>query len=378
MKKPNLAIFTSAHGGLAHYVIHLYKPLEKYANLYYVTYADSAIDDLVNSEVHKVYPLLEDIGAGNILNILKFLKDKKIDFINFNIGTTARKMYLYYVILLSRAKLMGIKVISTIHDVLPFESFYTDPAAMELLYSCSDHYIVGNEAEVNKLKLYFRVPDEKITVIKHGPYTIFDNNKYSKITARKKLDIPQDKKVILFFGLLRPHKGLKFLIKAFKGVLNKIPDSWLYISTDLSYSPQLNEFLQRIEKTGVSKSIQLVKGYVPSDEIEAIFKAADVVVLPYTQVSQSGILNLAYAFKKPVVVTDIFPEADIIDNKFGAVAKTADISSLEKAIVEILQKNPSELSKMGVDAYKQSIKSSSWDKAASTINNIITKLKKES
>ena len=369
--KPVLAFFTSAQGGLSHYVIHLYGPISKYVKPYYITYSDTVVDDLVQQNVNKVYQLLKNGSAFSISNTLRFLQQKKIRYINFHIGTTARKYSLYYTALLSKAHLQGIKIIGTMHDVMPFEASNEDPAALDLLYSCVDHYVVGNEVELSKLQLYFQIPKKKIDIIQHGPYTLFDNKKYTKETARKELKILANKKVILFFGLLRPYKGLKYLIKAFKYVIKEIPNSWLYISTDLSYSPQFNEYLSRIEKTGASKYIQLVRDYIPSDKIEAVFKAADLVVLPYTQISQSGILGLAYAFRKPVVVTDIFPDVNTIERRFGGVAKIADENSLAKKIIELLSKPTKELEKMGNEGYKHSIQQSSWQQAAQKIHQII-------
>jgi glycosyltransferase involved in cell wall biosynthesis len=373
MKKPNVAIFASAKGGIAHYATHLYEPLGKYANLHYITYSDDLVDDLVKNNVGKVNQTLKAQSASSILMTLKYLKENKIDFINFHVATTARKLFLYYTALLSAAKLMNIKVIGTIHDVMPFETFYIDPAALELLYSCIDYYLVGNENELGTLQLYFDVPKNKIDIVEHGPYTLFDSGKYTRESARKKLGIAEDKKMILFFGLLRPHKGLKYILKAFKKISKTVPDSLLYIASDLSYNPELNDLLRRVERYGVADSIKMSKGYIPSCDLEPIFKAADLVVLPYTQVSQSGVLNLAYAFKKPVVVTDIFPDANLINRNFGRVVETEDVISLENTIIELLQ-NPVELKKMGQAGYDYAIKNRSWEKAALEISHIFDKL----
>lgn len=377
MKKYNIAFFTSASSGLAHYVTHLYKSMKNYSKPYYVTYNDVIVDSFVRENIKDVYQLIKNNSAFSISSTIKFLKDKKIDFINIHIGTTARKYYLHYIALICKAKLEGIKVIGTIHDVMPFESFYIDPAAVELMYSIFDHYIVGNQTEADKLQLYFKIASDKITIIKHGPYVLFDNHKFDQNSSRKLLGIDKDKKVILFFGQLKPHKGLKYLIKAFKGIDKKVKDSMLYISTDLTYSPQLNEYLVRIEKSGAAKDIRLVKEYVSSDKIEPIFKAADLVALPYTQSSQSGVLNLAYAFKKPVVVTDVFDEAKFIGGVSGEVAKAEDVESLEKSIVNLLNLPSKELKEKGIKGYDFAEKYNSWDKAAMEISKIMDKLKNE-
>lgn len=378
MSKYNVAFFTSARGGLAHYSLHLIKEFEKYANTYYVTYADDKVDDLVKENISNVYQLIKENDPSSLLNIIKFLKNKKINYINFNIGTTARKSYLFYFALLQKAKLMGIKIVGTVHDVLPFEALYINPDALELLYLSLDYYILGNKKELEKLKLYFEVSDDLISITSHGPYTLFDNNKYNKESARKFLDIEPSKKVILFFGLFRPHKGLKYLIKAFEEIIKEHPDALLYISSDLSYSnPKQNEILKRLKKSNISKYTKLVTEYVPSSEIEPIFKASDIVVMPYTKISQSGILNLSYAFKKPVIVSDIFPEAKEIDGNFGRVFKKGDVKSLEKSITDLLSKKNNKLEEMGDNGYKYSIKNSSWKKAAKQLYNITQKLGKK-
>ena len=374
-KKPNIAIFTSATAGLAHYAAHMYEPLKKYTNPFFITYADTLIDDLVVDKVDKIYPLIRTDSAASVLMILRFLKDKNIKIIYFNVGTTVRKHTLYYLSLLSQAKLAGIKIIGMMHDVVPFESFYVDPASLGMLYSVFDHYIVGNQAEADKLKLYFQIEDKDTTKIKHGPYTLFDNHRFTKESAREELQIPKDKKVILFFGSLKPHKGLKYLIKALKKIIKNVPNAWLYISTDINYSPQLNEFITRIEKSGVAKHIQLVKQYVPSSKIEPLFKAADVIALPYTQVSQSGILSLAQAFSRAVVVTDIFPSASKIDRFAGRVAKKEDVDSLVRAITDVLSISDSKLNDMGKNGYNMAIENS-WEYGAKKILTIIKKVNK--
>lgn len=370
MKKLKIAYITSANRGLAHYVVSLDQSLRKYFKTYYITYADALIDDLVKEKFKNIYKLIKSNNPQGIIDTLNFLKKNNIKYININIGTTARKNYLLFSILLAQAKLSGIKIIGTLHDVMPFESFYIEPAAIGLLYLNIDYYLVGSESEKDKLQTYFDVPSEKIYIVKHGPYLIFDNKKYTKFSAREKLNIAQDKKTILFFGSLKPHKGLKYLVKAFGKIKNDFPKALLYISTDLTYSPQLKEYVSRIKKSGAAEHIKLITKFCKSSEIEPIFKASDIVVLPYTNVSQSGILQLAYGFKKPVIVTNIFSDASLIHNKFGVVVKNSDVDSLANGISKLLRMDNKKLIKLGEDSYSYAIKYNSWDKIAETIYQI--------
>lgn len=368
MKKINVAFFTSAARGLAHYVAHLLPEIKLRVNPFYVTYANQEVDILVKEQAEKVYQMVQNQSASSILEITNFLKRKKIDLINLHISDTVRKMHIQYFAIMSYAKYLKIPVCLTIHDVLTIESMYIDPAAIELLYILGDSYIVGNESEKDKLQFYFNKKEKDITIVPHGPYTLFDKKRYSENKAKKELDV-EGKKVILFFGQIRPNKGLKYLIKALPHILEKEKDTILYISTDLHLStPELNDYLIRVEKSGASKNIRMVKDYVPSDEVEKIFKASDVVVLPYTQVSQSGILNLAFAFKKPVVVSNAFSEAPIINGKMGYVFPIGDYKTLASSVLKIFSLK--DLGKsMGIKGYEYSVNKTSWKNAAKLTYN---------
>jgi D-inositol-3-phosphate glycosyltransferase len=363
MAKKNVAIFTSAARGLAHYVAHLYGPLQKRANLFYVTFDGQEVDPLVKEQVPRVYQIIRDQSASSILEAIRFLKNKKIDLINLHVSDTVRRMYLQYFAMMSYARNLGIPVCLTIHDVFTIEALDLDPAVVELIYSLGDSNIVGNYSERDKLEFYFNVPEKKIVVVSHGPYNLFDKHRYSKDQAKKALGL-KGKKVILFFGQIRPNKGLKHLIKAFPLILKEHKDAMLYISTDLHLStPELNEYLRRLERSGVSEKIKLVKDYIPSDEVERVFKAADVVALPYTQVSQSGVLNLALAFKKPVVVSDAFFEATRINGKAGYSFRAGDYKALAAALSRVLSLKDIGVS-LGERGYKVALASTDWNRAA--------------
>lgn len=363
-KKLNVAIFTSAARGLAHYVAELFPILKNDVNPYYVTFDGQQVDDIVREEVGRVYQIVRDQSASSLLEVIQFLKNKKIDVINLHVSDTVRRMHMQYVAMMGIAKSLGIPICMTIHDVFTIEAMDIEPAAIELLYGLGDSYIVGNDNEKDKLAFYFNVPEESIVVATHGPYTIFDKNKISPAEAKDALGLT-GKKVVLFFGQTRPNKGLKYLIKAFPIILKNHPDAFLYISTDLHLStPELNEYLVRLNRSKVIEQIKLVTDYIPSKDIEKVFKAADVVVLPYTQISQSGILNLAYGFKKPVVVSSAFMEADHINGLYGYSFKSEDHTELANVVSKILSM-PDMGKKMGKTAYIDTVvKGKSWKKAA--------------
>ena len=371
IQKPNLAFLTSTNFGLAHYVVSLYEPVKKYFNPYYITYMDGNLDDLVEEKITHIYRLLTPTDYDKSLSdTIHFFNTYEIRVINFHVANTAKKCSRYFSSLLYEAKRLGIKIIGTLHDVLPNEETKIDFEDLKRLYAAMDHYIVGSEQEKEKLKIHFGTSEEKIAITVHPPYLIFNNARYDLMSAREKLEIPLNKKVILFFGNLMTYKGLHYLVDAFKLVIPKNPDAFLYISTSLSYNPQFNSYIDNISSGKLSKYAKVVKSYVKSTEIEAIFKAADVVALPYTKIAQSGILQVAFAFKKPVIVTDVFNDTEIIHNRFGKAVKSSDVESLAFAITELISLETEELEKMGRNGHDYMIKRHSWESAADQINQI--------
>jgi len=367
MTKPNVAFFTSAARGLAHYVAHLYPDIKPYVNPFYVTYSGQEVDDLAAEQAGKIYRLIDRQSAMSALETIRFLESKKIDLVNLQVSDTVKKAHMQYFAILAYAKYLGIPVCLTIHDVFTIESAAIDPSAIELIYLLGDSFIVGNETERDKMELYFSKRAKDIVVVPHGPYTLFDGDKWSCGSAKTELEL-KNKKVILFFGQIRPNKGLKYLIKAFPSILKEHKNAHLYISTDLHMStPELNDYLNRIEKSGVKNNITLIKDYIPSKEIEKVFKAADVVVLPYTQISQSGVLNLAFAFKRPVVVSSAFFEAETINGKMGYSFPTGDYKSLANGVNKILSL-PDRGVKMGEAGYEYSTQKTNWKIGAELTN----------
>lgn len=367
MNKPNVAFFTSAARGLAHYVAHLYPDIKKYANPYYVTYANQEVDDLAQEQAGKTYKLIDPNSSVSVLEVIRFLENKKIDLINVQVSDTVKKLHMQYFAILSYAKYMGIPICLTIHDVFAVESMVAEPSAVEMIYLLGDSFIVGNESEKDKLELYFKRKEEEIVVVPHGPYTLFDKGNWTQKEAKESLGL-KNKKVILFFGQIRANKGLKYLIKALPLVIKSFPDVHLHISTDLHMStPELNDYLNRIQRSGVKENVTLVKDYIPSNEVEKIFKAADVVVLPYTRISQSGVLNLAFGFKKPVVVSDVFFEARVINSKMGYCFQNEDYKSLAACISKIFSL-PDMGVALGKEGYRFATGQTSWKQAAGLTN----------
>ncbi|RKZ00244.1 MAG: hypothetical protein DRQ13_00825, partial [Ignavibacteriae bacterium] len=146
------------------------------------------------------------------------------------------------------------------------------------------------------------------------------NNKIDLQKTKEVLGFNKDSIVLLFFGYVRKYKGLDILIEAFPKILNDIPEARLLIVGEFYDKPA--RYLDQIKKLGVEDKVKVVNEFVPNEDVAVYYEVSDVVVLPYRSATQSGILNVAYGFNKPVIVTDVGGLAEFVDEgKTGFVVK---------------------------------------------------------
>lgn len=153
--------------------------------------------------------------------------------------------------------------------------------------------------------------------------------------ARRALGLAPGDRVALFFGFVRPYKGLEQLIHAVALAARQAPDLRLVVAGEFWLSAE--EFTRQAERLGIADRVQLHDAYVPNEAIGSYFGAADVVVLPYLQATQSGVVTLAAQFGLPVVATRVggLPEA-VIDGGTGLIVPPGDPVALSRALVRVL------------------------------------------
>ena len=173
-------------------------------------------------------------------------------------------------------------------------------------------------------------PHHPIASIAGLPFNSRQKNRQpSRETARRALQL--EGKVILFFGFVRSYKGLGDLIEAFPEVLHHHPDATLVVAGE--FWKDKSTYLDAIERLGISSRVRVMDHYIPEDQVASLFSAADVVVLPYRSISQSGVIPLAFAFGTPVIATRVGGNIDWIeDGKNGYLVSPHSPSALANAI----------------------------------------------
>lgn len=213
------------------------------------------------------------------------------------------------------------------HNVFPHERFPMDKLLSKLVLGLGSSYIVQSHMDENDL-LTIR-PDAVYAVTPHPTYNAFRMQNMSKRTARELLRIPADAPVLLFFGFIRPYKGLQYLLTALEQIRVQIPDIQLWVVGD--FGDDKDSYANQIDLLG--NNVVLVEGYVADQEVEKYFMSCDLVVLPYISATQSGIVQIAYGFEKPVVVTDVGGLPDVVeDGKTGYVIASQNAGAIAEAV----------------------------------------------
>ena len=236
-------------------------------------------------------------------------------------------------------RLLGKKIVLTAHNVNAGKRDSNDSAlnrlTLRIQYRLSDHIFVHTEIMKRELLESFGVPEQSISIIPYGINDCVPDTDLSQTDAKKRLGIRSTDKTILFFGNIGPYKGLEFLVAAFDRIAAQNANYRLIIAGKPrgdceEYVVEIRRAIDR--SPGAERIIQHIE-YVRDEDTEVYFKAADLLVLPYRDIYQSGVLFLGYNFGLPVVATDVGSlRVDIIEGRTGFLCKPCDAVHLAKII----------------------------------------------
>ena len=240
-------------------------------------------------------------------------------------------MNLYY-------KALGKKLVFTAHNIdgdardgisSPVKRF-----SLRFHYRMMDHLIVHTDKMKRELVEHFGMSAEKVSVIPHGIMSAVPETALSRSEARKQLGLDSRQQVLLFFGMITPYKGLETLVEAVARLKKNGRKFTLIIAGRIKECPDYWERIRRlIEQSDLKGNVVTDLRRVPDEMVEVYLKAADVMVLPYRSIFQSGALFLAYRFGLPVIATDVgsFKE-DIIQGQTGFVCRPDDPVDMAETI----------------------------------------------
>jgi glycosyltransferase involved in cell wall biosynthesis len=274
----------------------------------------------IHSKVNSINPL-NWIAVGNELKKLKpdlIVVRYWIPFMAPALGT----------IVAQAGKNNHTKVIAIADNIIPHERRFGDKMLTQYFLKSVDSVVVMSKKVLEDLKL-FRPTKAVLT-----PHPLYDN--YGVIVPKEKaratLGFRNDDKILLFFGLIRQYKGLDILIKAMAN--EQIREEKINLIVAGEFYDDQKQYHDLIAKHDLQDRIKVFAEFIAHDKVNFFFSAADAVVLPYRGGTQSGVTNLAFHFRKPVIITNVGGIAENVKHGETGFIVQPEATSLAKGILE--------------------------------------------
>jgi glycosyltransferase involved in cell wall biosynthesis len=264
-------------------------------------------------------PAPENLKINTVIKIGNRLKKEKPDIIIARfwiplmgpaLGTILRRV----------RKNKHAKIICIADNIIPHEKRFGDKSFTKYFLKNCDAFVTMSERVMADLRLFQKTKPARL--VSHPLYDNFGKI-ISKSEARKHLALPENEKIILFFGFIRKYKGLDLLLEAMSILKNIKPQT---LNLKLLISGEFYEderpYKEQIEKLGIKDQLILKTDFIPDSEVKYYLCAADAVIQPYRNATQSGVTPLAYHFEKPMVVTNVGGLPSLVpDGKVGLVVE---------------------------------------------------------
>jgi glycosyltransferase involved in cell wall biosynthesis len=360
-------------GGIAHFIGLLYKELMKANQVKVITFkrqypsilfpGKSQIESADTVEQIPAEVLVDSINPFNWIAVGLMIRKQKPDLLIFKFwmpffapcfGTISRL-----------AKKNNITKVLTICDnVIPHERKIGDLALIKYFFKTVDYFVLLSEKV--RTDLLTLKPGAVNKFLPHPVYSNF-GIAVNKNEAKKHLSISADR-LILFFGFIRDYKGLDILLNAMALLKNGL-DVKLVIAGEF-YSNE-DKYLKTIDDLGIKENLLMFTDFIPTSDVKYYFSAADCIILPYRNATQSGIVQIATNFSKPVIAADVGGLSEVIENgKTGFIVEKENPKALAEAIKKFYIENRE---KEFVENIALEVKKYSWENFVNGLSDLVRK-----
>lgn len=264
------------------------------------------------------------------------------------------------------AKLRGIRVVYTVHNVLPHDSGQRFKRVYEQVYSEVDMLVCHTQEAKVQLETDFAIKPERICVIPHGP--LFHDAIADVQDIRTQRNIGKDVCLVLMQGMLKPYKGVIFLLEAWRQLCSQNLNARLLIvgTADSEFE---REIRAKISYLGIKDSVSLDFRYISDEELSSYYQASDIVVYPYKSITASGALMTGLSFQKPIVVTRLpaFQEV-LVEGESALFVSFGDVEGFAACLLQLIE-SPKERSRLAAGAAQIAEKKYSWHSIAKQTKN---------
>jgi len=336
MKVVYLSTFYPYRGGIAQFNALLFRAMEKHHEMHAVTFKRQYPNMLFPGKTQYVtqddiadpVPAVRKLDSVNPLSYwttAKYLRKQAPDLVLTKYWMTFFGPSLGFV--LGRQSRFT-KRIAVLDNVIPHEKRFFDNAFNRYFLRRNDGFIAMTEKVKEDLLSY--VPHAKCVVIPHPVYNQF-GTKVTREEALNQLNLGhlKDRKILLFFGIIRDYKGLDLLLD----VMAALPKEYHLILAGESYG-SFDGYAQQIEELSIGDRCHVFQRYISDGEVPWFFSAADVCMLTYKSATQSGITGIAQHFELPMIATHVGGLAETIQHgKTGLICSDRSPKSIADSVI---------------------------------------------
>jgi len=333
-------------GGISHHTTLLYENLKKKHDTVFVSFLRQYPQFLYPGQTDtdpskNVFGADDNIRIFDSLNPLSWLKTAKIIVAEqpdlFVLPWWVAFFTAPYICILKYVKrFSNAKILFICHNVVEHESSRIKKICTKLVLKNGNFFLVHSGEDKKNLESIIPHPEVRQTY--HPIYDIFKEKStlIDKNEAKQSLGFTKDNKILLFFGFVRPYKGLKYLLEAMPDLMKIDPEYNLLIVGE--FWKDKKEYFDMIENLKIGGHVKIIDKYVPNEDIPVYFYGADIVVIPYVSATGSGIAQMAYGFEKSVIVTDVGALPEIVDNgKTGFVVPSKKPERIVEAVLNLFK-----------------------------------------
>lgn len=262
-------------------------------------------------------------------------------------------------LLVRRAKLADLRIIMLADNLISHERHLGERLLCRLLLRLPHAFMVMSEQVSHDLQSLGYTGK-----IAYCPHPLFDHfgAKVSRTQALRKLRLRSDKRYLLFFGLIREYKGLDLLLKAMSDRRIRQLGLELIVAGEFYRNPQA--YYQQVHALALGERVHFYSYFIPDHEVSSYFCAADLLVQPYKNATQSGISQIAYHFDLPMVLTKVGGLAETISHGVNGYSVACDSEAIADAIVDFYTQHREQTMRAAIEAQKSQY---SWAKMVKTL-----------
>ncbi len=263
----------------------------------------------------------------------------------------------------------GSRAVLVCDNLVPHERRPLDDTFTRWMLRESDGYLVMSrsvEEDLKRLK-----PGAPYRRVKHPLYAQFDRGRWTRETARAHFGLQGD--VLLFFGYVRPYKGVDLLLEALPAIRRRRPVT-LVVAGEF-YEPK-QPYVRLVERLGLGEAVRFLDRYLADEEVEALFRAADLTVLPYRSGTQSGVTQVAYALGVPVLTTRVGGVPEVVrEGETGLVVPPDDPAALAQAALRFFEEGLSTPMRAAISRLRVEY---SWEALVASFEDLMVELEARS